>query len=598
MTLDKIGNIYILGKTSSTDLPLVNPFKETLNITYGYDHFITIISVDGTSILFSSYMGGKGSIEGVRIQMKLDESNNLYIFGFTYNADFPVANAYDSNLDGAMDAFVMKISYFDRTLVYSTFLGGEHGDIITDLVVDKDENLFLVGVTGSVDFPILNEFDNEFNSPVAESFITKFSSDGQSLLFSTFLGGSGIDEIDFIQIEEAGSILVGGITNSDDFPLQIMNQTATNFSSVDIIFTRISSDGQFLSGSRIGGSSGERIRQMAMDIQGNIYIGGKTRSDDFPLINAVDTIYGGIYGGIYLLKIYPEDQSLLFSTYLDGSERDSLTQMITDDYGNVFLVGSTESIDFPLMNAYNSTYGGNGDCFVVKFSIDFDSDGMTNLWEQKYGLNPNFNDASLDFDSDGMPNLYEFQMRLIPNVNDANGDSDNDGMPNLWEYQMGLLANTNDASEDLDNDGMPNLWEYQNELLVNTSDSHYDKDGDWVSNIIEFRSSTHANNFWSFPLFYSEFPFIISLPVLLFVSVISLGLVGGVAGATSLKRYQKRLLTKQMGINDYETALKMKKGGFTNIQTYKKAQTQNIDSLKEYEFMNELQKTTKDSEED
>ncbi|MHA2033564.1 MAG: SBBP repeat-containing protein, partial [Candidatus Kariarchaeaceae archaeon] len=74
MTLDKIGNIYILGKTSSTDLPLVNPFKETLNITYGYDHFITIISVDGTSILFSSYMGGQGSIEGVRIQMKLDES--------------------------------------------------------------------------------------------------------------------------------------------------------------------------------------------------------------------------------------------------------------------------------------------------------------------------------------------------------------------------------------------------------------------------------------------------------------------------------------------------------------------------------------------
>ncbi|MHA1992859.1 MAG: hypothetical protein ACXAC2_08895 [Candidatus Kariarchaeaceae archaeon] len=197
---------------------------------------------------------------------------------------------------------------------------------------------------------------------------------------------------------------------------------------------------------------------------------------------------------------------------------------------------------------------------------------MTNLWEQKYGLNPNINDASLDLDSDGIPNLYEFQMGLIPNVNDANGDFDYDGMPNLWEYQ--------------------------NNLLANTTDNQSDKDGDWVTNINEYHTNTQANDFWSFPLLYPEFPFILSLPALFFVSAISLGTTGGVIGAISLRKYQKRLFMKKMGVNDYETALKMRQGGFANLETFKKAQGQNIDSLDEYEFTNELQKTTDESEED
>jgi hypothetical protein len=145
---------------------------------------------------------------------------------------------------------------------------------------------------------------------------------------------------------------------------------------------------------------------------------------------------------------------------------------------------------------------------------------------------------------------------------------------------------------------MPNLWEYQNDLLANTSDSQSDKDGDWVTNINEFYTNTQANDFWSFPLLYPAFPFIISLPALFFVSIISLGVVGGVAGAISLNIYQQRLLMKQLGVNDYETALKMKKGGFLDFETYKKAQEQNIDSLEEYEFVNELQETTNKSEED
>jgi uncharacterized protein YwgA len=163
---------------------------------------------------------------------------------------------------------------------------------------------------------------------------------------------------------------------------------------------------------------------------------------------------------------------------------------------------------------------------------------------------------------------------------------------------MGLQANTNDASEDLDNDGMPNLWEYQNELLANLADNQSDKDGDWVTNINEYHTNTQANDFWSFPLLYPEFPFILSLPVLFFVSVISLGTTGGVIGAVLLRRYQKRLFMKQMNVNDYETALNMRKGGFTDIETYNKAREQNVDSLEEYEFTNELREKTDESEED
>jgi hypothetical protein len=592
MIADEIGNIYVLGETTSTDLPLIKPFKENLSAPFGTDHFITILSDDGKTIFLSSYIGVN------RLpSMKLDNENNLYIYRSTSNIEFPLVNAYDPVFNGGTnDAFIMKILSNDRTLAFSTFLGGESSEKITDIAIDYDGNIFMVGRTYSNDFPLINEFDSELGGE-EEGFITKLSSDGQSILFSTLFGGSDYDIIDFIEIEETGDLTISGTTSSTDFPYQIDDQTTVN--SSDIYFSRISSEGQLLSGSRFGGSNHEDLHQMVRDYQGSLYLSGKTKSSDFPLVNEFDAIYGGNEtNDAFLVKISPDDQSLIFSTYFGGSAEDGVSKMIIDDYGNVFLVGSTKSHDFPVKNAYNSSFGGIWDGFLAKFSIDFDYDGMTNLWEQNYGLNPNINDADLDFDSDGIPNLYEFQMGLIPNVNDANVDSDDDGMPNLWEFQMGLQANINDASEDLDNDGIPNLWEYQNNLLANTSDSRSDKDGDWVTNINEYHTNTQANDFWSFPLLYPEFPFILSLPALFFVSVISLGTTGGVIGAISLRKYQKRLFMKKMGVNDYETALKMKKGGFHDYKTFKKAQEQNIDSLEEYEFANELQKTTNESEED
>lgn len=153
-------------------------------------------------------------------------------------------------------------------------------------------------------------------------------------------------------------------------------------------------------------------------------------------------------------------------------------------------------------------------------------------------------------------------MDLNPHINDAKGDKEPDGMPNLWEYQMGLNATRNDANED--------------------------KDGDWVTNYNEYLSGTDANNFWSFSLVYSQFPYVINAPIDLLMGFSVLGVIAGGLGEFQLKKRKQLRLMTQLGAPDYRTVLQMKQGKFTDYETYQKAQKQNITDYDEYEFMKEL----------
>ncbi|MHA2278042.1 MAG: hypothetical protein ACXAC2_19865 [Candidatus Kariarchaeaceae archaeon] len=193
-----------------------------------------------------------------------------------------------------------------------------------------------------------------------------------------------------------------------------------------------------------------------------------------------------------------------------------------------------------------------------------------------------------DFDQDGISNIYEYHNGLVPNSNDAQDDKDGDGMPNLWEYQMGLNPNGNDAQDEKDGDGMPNLWEYQMGLNATHDDALEDKDSDAVTNYNEYLSGTDANNFWSFPLLYSQFPYIINTPIPLLVGFSVLGVVAGGIGGSKLKKRQQLRLMAQLGAPDYKTALQMQQGKFTDYETYQKALEQNITDYDEYKFMKEI----------
>ncbi|MDF1537406.1 MAG: hypothetical protein P1Q69_00675 [Candidatus Thorarchaeota archaeon] len=145
---------------------------------------------------FSSYFGGSGD-ESMGASYAFgdtvdDSMGNIILVGATYSEDFPIKNAYQDHLNGNRDSIIAKF-HPNGSLIFSTYFGGSAQELITGVDVDSEDNIIIAGITGSPDYPLVNPLQSTFtggNEGNADCFITKFSQDGQSLLFSTFFGGT------------------------------------------------------------------------------------------------------------------------------------------------------------------------------------------------------------------------------------------------------------------------------------------------------------------------------------------------------------------------------------------------------------------------
>ncbi|MHA1992761.1 MAG: SBBP repeat-containing protein [Candidatus Hodarchaeales archaeon] len=501
--IDASGNIILTGSTSSPDFPVLNAYDNTFGGSN--DGFLTKFSSDG-QLLFSSYLGGS---TGDTIHfLNIDASGNIIVAGWTESTDFPIINAYDNTLGGIDDGFLTKFSP-DGQLLFSTYIGGSGYEVINSVDVDASGNIIMVGETESTDFPTLKAYDNTFEGE-SDGFLTKFSSDGQ-LLFSTYIGGSGYEVINSVDVDASGNIILAGRTNSANFP------TFNAYDSIlggdyDLFLSKFSFAGEILFSTFFGGSihsmyyHEESLGSLNVDASGNIIVVGDTSTADFPMLNAYNSTLGGggspvefpTLMGDGFLAILSSTGHLLFSTYLGGSAGDGIHLVDVDVTGNIIVAGNTKSADFPTLRAYNNTFGGLLEGFLLCISNenDDDNDGMLNSWEEQHGLDPTRNDAQEDLDGDGMHNFWEYLMGLLPNYDDAQEDKDGDDMPNLWEYQMGLNPTVNDAYGDFDNDDMHNFWEYEMGLNASFNDAQEDKDGDWITNYVEYQEDTNASNFF------------------------------------------------------------------------------------------------------
>jgi hypothetical protein len=209
---------------------------------------------------------------------------------------------------------------------------------------------------------------------------------------------------------------------------------------------------------------------------------------------------------------------------------------------------------------------------------DLDLDGLVNINEYLFGSYANISDT----DNDGMDDLFEFNEQLNPVINDASDDRDQDGLTNYEEYLIGSSIGNNDT----DGDTMDDYYEYQMGLNLLENDANKDKDGDWVSNVLEYHENCDASNFWSVPLFYSDFPFIcLSFVHALFFAVILFSGFFGGTGSYLYKNQKREKLRFQTGAPDYETALLIRKGHFPDYNMFKKASELNISFYEEYQFM-------------
>lgn len=371
---DGAGNAYITGYTNATNFPIVNAEQTTLA---GYSNvFVSKISADGSTLLYSTFLGGTGPDIGVGIAV--DSAGDAFVTGWTQSKDFPVVNAYQSQYASKIlsyNAFVTKLNPAGNALVFSTYLGGDATDQANGIAVDASGNAYITGGTDSSDFPTTaNAIQGGANAGGRGFvFVTKMTGTG-ALFYSTFLNSGDLDGIasvpQGIATDGNGNAYVTGFTNRTDFILVNALQS-TYKGSQGIFVAKINPTGSaFVYSTYLDGSGMDQPNAIAADSSGNAYITGSTTSTDFPAVNAVQAKSGGGLDA-FVTKINPTGSAIIYSTYLGGSSGDLGFGIGVDATGKAWVAGTTNSTNFPSANALPVKFEYfSPDLFVTQLSAD------------------------------------------------------------------------------------------------------------------------------------------------------------------------------------------------------------------------------------
>lgn len=288
------GQTFIAGETSSASFPTTGgAFSTTFN-GGASDGFVSLLSSSGGSLLVSTYLGGSGA--DIIYSLALDSSDFVYVAGSTDSADFPTTTgAFQTALTGAQNAFATKFQEDLSAPIFSTYLGGTATDTALGVAVDANFLACVTGSTTSGDFPVTaGAFQTAFGG-AGDAFVTKFSLDGGSLVFSTYLGGSGADTGNAITLDAAGHVWLAGSTTSADFPITPTVIPSSLTGTQDWFISMLSADaGTLLVSYYLGGTGTQTAAGIAVDAQGAVYVAGSTSSTDFPVsAGAFQTVYGG-----------------------------------------------------------------------------------------------------------------------------------------------------------------------------------------------------------------------------------------------------------------------------------------------------------------
>jgi hypothetical protein len=430
LALDAANNVYLTGSTASSDFPMVHPFQGTY--PGSFNAFLTKISPDGSSLLYSTFFGGNGS--DTPSGLAVDAAGDMIIAGTTSSTNLPVANAYQStvsaNLGGMYGnyGFLTKFSPDGSSLVYSTYFGGNSNvplncggtpcwpqpvSSIVGMALDNSGNAYVTGNTNTNNFPVtLGVYQGTDTIPQNGSvgFVSKFDSVG-SLQYSTYLYESSgqLTDIAAIAVDGSGSAYITGVALSDGtFPVTITSicDPGVSFYGCDFGFvTKFDAAGATLLYSTFLGPNNNAVPQaILLDGNDNAYILALTGSGSFGLVNGIEQFSGG--NDILLAEIDAAASTQLFATYLGGSGEDEPASagMALDASGNLYVAGMTNSSDFPMTQAtFQSVFAGNTDAFILKIG-------------PASGPAVSFNPASLPYDSQAVGTSSQPQTVLLRNM--------------------------------------------------------------------------------------------------------------------------------------------------------------------------------------
>ncbi|MGA3025107.1 MAG: SBBP repeat-containing protein [Bryobacteraceae bacterium] len=362
VAVDAAGSAYVTGYTTSANFPTQSPYQATLKGTF--NTFVTKLAPAGNALVYSTYLGGSGTDEAYGIAV--DAAGSAYVTGFTSSADFPTQSPYQAALKGTYNAFATKLTPAGNTLVYSTYLGGSGSDAGVGIAVDGAGSAYITGETTSSNFPTHSPFQATYRG-VENAFVTKLTPAGNALVYSTYLGGSGADNGFGIAVDGAGSAYVTGETTSTNFPTQ-SPYLGTLQGSQNAFVTKLTPAGNALVYSTyLGGSGVDGGSRIAVDGAGSAYVDGVTDSTNFPIQSPYQATLQGRQNA-FVTKLTPGGGALVYSTYLGGSGADAPIGIAVDGAGSAYVTGHTNSTDFPVQSPYQATLQGTQNAFVAELT--------------------------------------------------------------------------------------------------------------------------------------------------------------------------------------------------------------------------------------
>ena len=317
-------------------------------------------------LYYSTYLGGSGGDAAYAVAV--DNVGNTYVTGDTASANFPTANPLQASLRGSQDVFVTKINARGSARLYSTYLGSTGVDNGRGIAVNSRGEVYVTGSAGFSDFPMKNPIQGTWGGS-GDAFLTKLDATGSALVYSTYLGGNGIDQGNGIALDPAGNAYVVGTTNSTNFPTVNPFQAAKGAQD-DAFVAKINPAGSaWVYATYLGGNNEDQGNGIAVDASGNAYVTGYTASTNFPVQSAFRGSNTGVVDA-FVTKLNPAGSALVYSTYLGGSALDYGTAIAVDSSGSAYVTGIVTSDDFPLANPIDATLGSHAvdDVFVTKFN--------------------------------------------------------------------------------------------------------------------------------------------------------------------------------------------------------------------------------------
>jgi hypothetical protein len=331
--------------------------------------FALVLAGHAQSLTFSTYLG-LADCDGIAV----GSNGDLYLACHSPSSFLPIdvkppkqsGTNQTSDPDPFFDAYVLRVTPQSGKLIYATRIGGSDYDGAFRIKVDAGGFAYAIGMTKSPDFPVTTDaVQKKYGGGESDAFLVKVAPDGR-IVYSTYLGGSGADESDALELDGENGVFVGGTTDSSDFPGQSRHRTT---SKQDAFVALIKPGDPYpLKSVVFGGKDEEMLTGLARDGRGGLFAVGYTKSSDFPTLKPIQAKFGGV-SDMFLLRFALPNLSLTFSTFFGGSGEDQGWGVTVDRRGNPIVSGFTGSTDLPFTSkAYQSKNRGDWDAFLATFS--------------------------------------------------------------------------------------------------------------------------------------------------------------------------------------------------------------------------------------